>query len=109
MMEHADKLWAKVDTLEEARIRHDERIHRLESDHQQMLAHVTRVETSMAEMREEIRDGFKAVGKRIDQSESDAREQAGYRIGQLDALKKFGLWVTIATLSASIFTWWISK
>jgi len=104
-----DKLWHEVDSLKESRTRHDERIKRLEADHKETIGHLTRVESSLDDFRAEIREGFKMVGERIDYIEGKRKEADGYARGQMDALKRFGLWLTIAALAGSFFAWWLTR
>lgn len=104
-----DKLWKEVDTLKECRIRHDVRLSRIESDHKETMKHINRVETNIAEMRDEIRAGFANVSLRIDDYEKEKSQISGYKAGQVDALKKFGLWVSIATIAGSFVAWWATK
>lgn len=108
-MEPMEKLWHEVDGLKESKTRHDERIKRLESDHKETMKHLSAVETSIDDFRTEIRDGFRVIGERIDDIEGKKREHDGYQKGQMDALKKFGLWLTIAALAGSFFAWWLTR
>lgn len=109
-MESMDKLWTEVDSLKECRIRHDERMKRLETDHKQLLQHVTGVEVSVSEMRDEIREGFKQMNTRISDFDSLKANQEGYEKGKKESresmLKQFGLWVSIVALGGS-FVYWI--
>lgn len=109
-MDSMDKLWVEVDSLKESRIRHDERMKRLEIDHKQLLQHMTGVELSVSEMRDEIREGFKLMNSRISEFDSLKANQEGYDKGrketQATMFKQFGLWLTIVGLGGS-FVYWI--
>lgn len=104
-----EKLWQEVDILKENKVRHDERIKRLECDHKETLSQISEVKTGLDDFRSEIRDGFKLIGERIDDIEGKKREADGYQKGQLDALKRFSLWLTIAALVGGFIAWWLNR
>lgn len=112
-MDPMDKLWIEVDSLKESRIRHDERMKRLEIDHKQLLQHISSVELSVTEMREEIREGFKQMSARISEFDSLKASQEGYDKGrketQVTMLKQFALWLTIVGLGASFVHWILTR
>lgn len=112
-MEPVEKLWSEVDSLKEARIRHDERMKKLEASDQKHMEHFAKLEKSIEDTRSEIRTGFATIGKRIDQAELNKSEQAGYKKGQTETrttmLKQFGLWLTIGGLIASFVYWLLNR
>lgn len=108
-MESMDKLWHEVDGLKEAKIRHDERIKQNQLNTDKALKEVVRLEGDLNAkfdaLTVEIREGFKLVGERIDEIEGQKKHSEGYRSGQIDALKKFGLWFTILTFGIGVIMW----
>ena len=112
-MDSMDKLWGEVDSLKETRIRHDERMKRLEMDNKQLFQHVANVESSVSEMRDEMREGFRQMNERIGEMNNQKVKQSGYALGAAEERKKlmkqFALWVSIAAIAVSFVTWWFTK
>ncbi|AIM40768.1 hypothetical protein PR08_gp10 [Idiomarinaceae phage Phi1M2-2] len=112
-MEPMEKLWQDVDALKEGQIRHDERIRQNEQQASRALKEVVRLEGDLNAkfdaLTVEIREGFKIVGERIDEIEGRKKRDEGYRAGQLDALKKFGLWFTILTFAVGVIMWRLNQ
>jgi predicted nucleic acid-binding Zn-ribbon protein len=112
-MTDTSKIITEVETLKESRIRHDERLKRLEHDHVETMRHLTNVESSIQEFRDEIRSGFGKISKRIDDIEGQTREQSGYKKGleeaQSSMFKQFSLLVSVAALFVTVIVWWLSK
>jgi predicted nucleic acid-binding Zn-ribbon protein len=112
-MTDTSKIVTEVETLKESRIRHDERLKRLEHDHVETMRHLTNVESSIQEFRDEIRSGFGKISKRIDDIEGQTREQSGYKKGLEEAqsgmFKQFSLLVSVAALFVTVIVWWLSK
>ena len=112
-MTDTSKIVTEVETLKESRIRHDERLKRLEHDHVETMRHLTNVESSIQEFRDEIRSGFGKISKRIDDIEGQTREQSGYKKGleeaQSSMFQQFSLLVSVAALFVTVIVWWLSK
>jgi len=108
-MDSTTKLWSEIDSLKESRIRHDERMKRLEAGQTQAMEHFAKLETKFDEVRGDLSKGFGAVTERISEIERTATSQDGYRKGQIDSLKKFGLWVSIAAVVISLIAWGVTR
>jgi len=111
-----DKVWNKIDGLEESRIRHDERMNRMqaerESDRKETNRHLAKLETSFEEIRTEVRQGFHLIGQRLNETEATKHKKVGYEQGvketRVGMLKQFGLWLSIAALLLSFLFWRLS-
>lgn len=108
-----DRLWHEVSILKESQIRHDERL-RQNEESMQNIAKATAslrgdMDAKFDALTLEIREGFKIVGKRIDAIEGQKERSEGYKAGQMDALKKFGLWFTILTFAAGVVMWRLTQ
>jgi predicted nucleic acid-binding Zn-ribbon protein len=108
-MDSMNKLWIEVDSLKESRIRHDERMNRLEAGQTQAMEHFAKLETKFDEVRGDIANGFGSVSERINDIEREATENQVYRKGQINALKKFGLWISLFVAIISFFAWGFNK
>ena len=112
-MDSVDKLWSKVDSLEETRIRHDERMKQLEAGQSRAMEHFAKLEAKFDDVRNDIAAGFQTVSARIDEIEGSKREHKGYEAAQKETrvamMKQFALWVSIVGLGASFLFWVLTR
>ena len=116
-MADMDKLVSDIESLKEARIRHDERLKATERGNQKAMESISKLEGELNEkfdtLLTEMREGFSKVHERIDDIEGSKRDQIGYERGVSESrkamLKQFGLWVSMGALAIAFLAWWVTK